>query len=89
MDLPFFSSDYFEETKNMREFDHTNLWGNIGGFIGMILGMSLLQIPFSLANMYHFLRNKWSKIPPSNQGNARMAFNEGFKARKTIESYEY
>ena len=56
------SSDYFEETTNVREFESKILWANIGGYVGMILGISLLQAPTIIEKGYHFLRKKLLKI---------------------------
>merc|ERR1712141_713416 len=38
------SSNYFEEVKNVRKFGKDGLWANIGGYVGMILGFSFLQL---------------------------------------------
>ena len=35
----------YEETINRRDFGFEMFWASIGGFIGMFLGFSLLQIP--------------------------------------------
>ena len=66
----------------MREFDHSSLWGNIGGYIGMILGISLLQLPFILANTYGFLRNKLIKETASKQWNGQKSVYTGPNKRK-------
>ena len=46
------SSEYFEETINTRGFDQESLWGNIGGYVGMVLGYSLLQVPDIISTIY-------------------------------------
>ena len=35
----------YRETANKMAFDMATLWSQIGGFIGMFLGYSLLQVP--------------------------------------------
>ena len=40
----FYSSQYFEEVTNFRNFDKDDLWASIGGVVGMILGLSFLQL---------------------------------------------
>ena len=38
-------SDMYRETASVRAFDFSTMWSQIGGFIGMFLGYSLLQAP--------------------------------------------
>ena len=38
-------SGMYRETESVRAFDISALWSQIGGFIGMFLGYSLLQVP--------------------------------------------
>ena len=40
----FYSSEYFEEVTNFRHFEKDDLWASIGGYVGMILGLSFLQL---------------------------------------------
>ena len=40
-----YSSDMYRETVSVMAFDFATLWSQIGGFIGMFLGYSLLQVP--------------------------------------------
>ena len=49
------SSEYFEETINTRGFDQGSMWGNIGGYVGMILGFSFLQIPDIFSTLYEYV----------------------------------
>lgn len=46
MDLKFhYRTDKYVETVNKRDFGLESLWSSIGGFVGMFLGYSLLQVP--------------------------------------------
>ena len=38
----------FEEIRNVRDFDLETMIGNIGGYVGMIMGISILQISYFL-----------------------------------------
>ena len=41
----FFSVDSYDETTNVRSFSYDAMWGSIGGYVGMVLGISLFQLP--------------------------------------------
>ena len=40
-----YSSDIYRETVSVTAFDFATLWSQIGGFIGIFLGYSLMQVP--------------------------------------------
>ena len=40
-----YSSDIYRETVSVLAFDLATLWSQIGGFIGIFLGYSMLQVP--------------------------------------------
>ena len=40
-----YRTDQYLEITNKRDFGVTNLWSSIGGFVGIFLGYSLLQLP--------------------------------------------
>ena len=40
-----YQTESYRETINNLAFDMATLWSQIGGFIGMFLGFSLLQVP--------------------------------------------
>ena len=69
----------------MREFDHSDLWGNIGGYVGMFLGISLWQLPLIIASMSSYLLKKLSKEarPRSNRGNRITVINDAFRREET------
>ena len=52
------SSDFIDETKNVRSFGITNLWAGIGGYVGMILGFSFLHVPDIISNMIRYAKSK-------------------------------
>ena len=46
-----YSSDEYEEIKNLRKFDEESLFSQIGGFIGIMLGASVFHIPEIMATV--------------------------------------
>ena len=56
-----YSSDFFEETTNVRSFGITSLWANIGGYIGMILGLSFLQVPHIVSSIFDCIQKRYTK----------------------------
>ena len=56
----FYSSDYFQETTNVRKFSRDSVWGNVGGYIGMFLGFSVLQIPSLLNAVFRRIKDKYT-----------------------------
>ena len=56
----FYSSDYFQETTNVRKFSRDSVWGNVGGYVGMFLGFSVLQIPSLLNAVFRRIKDKYT-----------------------------
>ena len=52
-----FNMRYYEEIEHTRDFDHQSLIGNIGGYIGMFIGVALWQAP----DLFQFLSEKMKK----------------------------
>ena len=50
-------NEEYQEIVNSKDFGLQSFWSNIGGFIGIFLGYSLLQIPDLLAKSISFLKN--------------------------------
>ena len=48
----FYITDDFQEIVNVKAFDIETLWSSVGGFIGIFLGYSLLQVPELLNAMW-------------------------------------
>ena len=40
-----YATEMFQEIQNVNDFDIQSLWSSVGGFVGIFLGYSLLQIP--------------------------------------------
>ena len=40
-----YATDTFQEIRNVKDFGFETLWSSAGGFVGIFLGYSLLQIP--------------------------------------------
>lgn len=49
-----FLQDTFEELTQEKAFGFELLWSNIGGFVGIFIGYSLLQVPEVMSSNYHF-----------------------------------
>ena len=39
------SVDSYDENVNIRKFGYDAMWGSIGGYVGMVLGISFFQLP--------------------------------------------
>ena len=55
----FYDTDYspeFFETTNVKSFGTVNLWASIGGYIGMILGLSFFQVPDIVSGIFNYLQ---------------------------------
>ena len=44
LSIPY-ATDIFQEIQNVKDFNIETLWSSAGGFVGIFLGYSLLQIP--------------------------------------------
>ena len=47
-----YATETFQKITNVRDFDVETLWSSAGGFVGIFLGYSLLQVP-------DLLNDKW------------------------------
>lgn len=45
-----FSTTYLDVITNVRAFGISDLWGDIGGYVGMVLGISIVQLLAILFN---------------------------------------
>ena len=61
-----YTTETFQEIDNVIDFDFETLWSSVGGFIGIFLGYSLLQVPELLvidwSRHWQELRIFWRKI---------------------------
>ena len=55
-----FSIDSYDETINVRGFSGYAMFGSIGGYVGMILGISFLQLPGLISSGIEFV-DYWMK----------------------------
>ena len=51
-------NEEYQEIVNSKDFGLQSFWSNIGGFIGIFLGYSLLQTPDLFASIIVFLRRR-------------------------------
>ena len=56
------NTEDFQEIVNVKAFDVETLWSSVGGFIGIFLGYSLLQVPELLGDMRSTCWNKFTLI---------------------------
>ena len=50
-------TDFYKETVNKLAFDMATLWSQVGGFIGIFLGYSLLQIPELVKSWFRVIKS--------------------------------
>ena len=51
----FLLENVFQEFTQTRAIDWQALIGNVGGYVGVCLGYTLLHVPMLLANIYSFV----------------------------------
>ena len=51
------SVDSYDENVNIRSFGYDAMWGSIGGYVGMVLGISFFQLPDIICCGLQFFRN--------------------------------
>ena len=52
----------YQEIKNSRGFNFENVWAGIGGFVGIFVGVSLMQIPGLFFEGFKKSRNMAKKL---------------------------
>ena len=50
----------FKEIKQIRAYDPESLYGDIGGYMGLLLGYSILNLPSMIAFCYRFIKTTFS-----------------------------
>ena len=55
---------YYQEIVNGEEFGFESFWSAVGGFLGIFMGYSMLQLPDFVAYLYSVLHN--IKLSPSS-----------------------
>ena len=57
-----YMDDFYQEIVNVRDFGFESFWSGIGGFVGIFLGYSLLQIPDLLHDLWFSTLDKRLKL---------------------------
>ena len=57
-----YMEDFYQEIINVRDFGFESFWSGIGGFVGIFLGYSLLQIPDLLRGLWFSTSDKRLKL---------------------------
>ena len=52
-----YKSKYYMEIRNSKDFGFESFWSAVGGFIGIFMGYSLLQLPELLGGLPSFMRD--------------------------------
>ena len=53
-----YQDETYQEIVNLMDFSFESLWSNAGGFIGMMLGYSVLQIPEAIYKIWDLYRKR-------------------------------
>ena len=61
MELAYMDESY-QEFINAREFGFESFWAGVGGFVGMFLGYSFLQIPDTLTELWTWVSMRLQSI---------------------------
>ena len=51
----FYMDENYQEIVNQRDFTLAGFWSSTGGFVGMILGYSLMQLPDVISRIWEWL----------------------------------
>ena len=62
INLYYFNCNEYKEIRQMQAYTGMVLVGNIGGFLGMLLGFALVQIPDLIYNGFYNLKNTFFEI---------------------------
>ena len=57
-----YMDDLYQEIVNVRDFGFESFWSGVGGFVGIFLGYSLLQMPDLLKTLWDSTANKRLKL---------------------------
>ena len=76
----FYRQTTFREITQIRAYDLDNLYGNIGGYMGLFLGYAILNIPTMLFILYggikkNMLDKRPSKVQPTGRYKRKESFN--------------
>ena len=58
-----YRSKFYQEIENSRDFGFESFWSSVGGFVGIFMGYSILQVPELISNLFTLLRSlKYTSI---------------------------
>ena len=52
INIHFWKSTDFKEIKQIRAYSVQSLFGNAGGYIGLLVGISISELPYLLLKLY-------------------------------------
>ena len=58
----WYKTDEYEEISNWRLFNGESLFSQVGGFVGIMLGVSILQMPDLLMSIFAWLKENYKKL---------------------------
>ena len=64
-----YTTEIYQEIQNYRDYNLDTLWSSVGGFIGIFLGYSLLQLPELLQVDW---KNYWNMMFGKRNSNPRL-----------------
>ena len=76
----FYRQTTFREITQIRAYDLDNLYGNIGGYMGLFLGYAILNIPTMFFILYGRIKKKMlnsrpSKVQPTGKNKRKESLN--------------
>jgi hypothetical protein len=54
----YFRNNVYKEIRQIRAYSFMSLIGNVGGFVGLLLGYALVQIPGSIFAVYNYFKTE-------------------------------
>ena len=70
-----YGSESYKYFKNVRSFSIYDFWSQVGGFIGMLLGYSLLQVPDILMGIIQMISGNFSNEHGKPRANKKLRWN--------------
>ena len=58
---------FYEEIEYIQDFGFESFWSGVGGFVGIFLGYSIMQLPELLGSVLYFLRKMKNSISETNR----------------------
>ena len=70
-----YTESFYQEIENVQDFSFEIFWSSVGGFVGICLGYSVLQIPELLASLPGIIRLQYTGIISKYCFNGTLYFN--------------